>query len=92
MLPQDFCEVENEPEPEVIEDKPSVSELVKSLDLVKKYLQSHGSEDRELDSLMNLEKYAIKEKQTVNSVQTNIDQHFKVDKFRMASLKDFFQP
>ena len=41
---------------------------------------------------MNLEKYAIKEKQTVNSVQTNIDQHFKVDKFRMASLKDFFQP
>ena len=25
---------------------------------------------------------------TANLVQTNIDQHFKVDKFRMASLRD----
>ena len=42
-----------------------------------KQIITHGSEDRELDSSLNLERYAIKEKQTVNRVQTNIDQHFK---------------
>ena len=75
----------------MIEHPPSVSDLVKSLDLVKQYLQSHGSEDKELDSLINLERYAIKEKLS-SRVQTNIDQHFKVDKFRMASLRDVIQP
>ena len=38
-------EVEIQNEPEVIEHKPTVSELVKSLDLVKKYLQSHADLD-----------------------------------------------
>jgi len=54
------------PEPEaaepILEDPPTLSEFIESLQTARKFLESRGDvSDREHESLLNLESFAIKE-------------------------------
>ena len=45
-----------------LEEPPTLSEFIKSMDIARKFLQSGGASEKELDHLYGLESFAIKKK------------------------------
>ena len=70
------------------EEPPTLSEFIKSMDVARKFLQSGGASEKELDHLYGLESFAIRKKMATKKVQTNIDNHFRIDKFHVGSISN----